>query len=297
LLDQAWLTLGTAPWGTSREKWAVVLVALSVIALAVVPLRGLLRALDAPARRTATWLLAGSVLSLVPVLAVVPGPRVVGVSAWGASAVVALLLEHAWFPAGARPRGPAAEITALAALVFGFAQLVHGPVASVLESVEMHGWSASFAYSAAKVGTQMADPSRTEVALVRGSSGMLFGPFALGRGIGPPAQWRGLSHTEHALVLRTAPRSLEIRAPKGGSLYPVGPSNLFRSEDYPAHEGDVIQTHGMRVTLLEVAATGPRRARFDFEGDPEQFVWLAETSEGLKEVRLPAVGFGAPFDS
>jgi hypothetical protein len=62
--------------------------------------------------------------------------------------------------------------------------------------------------------------------------------------------------------------------------------------------GEVVHGAGMTVTVLEVSSDGPRRARFEFDDALEApgFLAIDDGRDGVKEARLPAIGFGAPFD-
>ena len=55
----------------------------------------------------------------------------------------------------------------------------------------------------------------------------------------------------------------------------------------------------MRVTIVELHEDGtPRRARFEFDRDLDDpsMVWSIDSSSGLREQKLPAVGFGATLE-
>jgi hypothetical protein len=52
----------------------------------------------------------------------------------------------------------------------------------------------------------------------------------------------------------------------------------------------------MKVTVLEVGSAGPRSARFVFDSDPSSMFWVSEMIDETKEIQLPNVGFGEPFD-
>ena len=100
LLLDAWFSLDHDTLLPETPWWVVAGAVLAGAALLFVPLRRVLSRLDEPQRRVAAWLVPGSVLALAPVLAVVPSPRLLGASMLGVSAVVAWLLDQAWFPEG-----------------------------------------------------------------------------------------------------------------------------------------------------------------------------------------------------
>jgi hypothetical protein len=60
--------------------------------------------------------------------------------------------------------------------------------------------------------------------------------------------------------------------------------------------GDEISVRGLHVTILAVGEAGPRGARFVFDDDPAELVWISDMFENTKRIELPAAGFGEPFD-
>lgn len=297
LLAEGWLTVGTDAWGTSLPRWIQAALVLAGGALVVVPLRRTWRAQGEQRRRALSWLLGGSLASLVPVLAVVPAPRLLGIAAIGMAATVGALLDHAWFPASPSLRRGAAELTTQVATVLGFLHLVHGPAASWLAARDLRRSSLGYAATSQALRARLPDVGRAEVSVVRGGAGMYFEPFALDPGGVLPARWRILSHAWHVLALRRGERSLELVAPPGGGLYPVGPANLFRTAAAPLHAGEVIELPGMRVEVLRVGAGGAERARFTFDRPLEEapLAWVEEGAAGFVDVELPSDGFGVPF--
>ena len=129
-------------------------------------------------------------------------------------------------------------------------------------------------------------------------AGAFFLPFALDPRGAPPARWRILAQTGHALALRKGPRTLEIVVPRDQSVFPTGHGNLFRQEHAQLPVGHVVNVPGLRATVLELGEQGPVRVRFDFDRDLESppHVWITETFSGFPEATLPQRGFGKPFD-
>jgi hypothetical protein len=265
------------------------------------PLRRAIAAQRDRPRRAARWLLLGSLLALTPVLAVIPSPRLLGASMLGVSVAVALLLEHAWWPpeaarepeAGRAGRGT--ERTTLAALLLGFAHLVHGPGTAWLTARNYQQRAAAFEDHAGELRARLDRPRDAELMVVRGTTGSFFLPFAMGD---LPARWRLLSETGHALVLRRGPRALEMVVPPSQGVFPtVG--NLFRDDRERLAAGTVVDLPGLRATVLEVGAEGPRRVRFDLDRNLEDgpMAWISEDHNGaFPEAALPKEGFGKPFD-
>jgi hypothetical protein len=299
LLLEGWFSLDTETLTVETPWWVLAIAFVAAAALLTLPLRRALGRLDPAQQQAAAWLLPGSVLALGPVLAVVPSPRLLGASMLGVAAAVAWLLEHAWFPSelpAARRGG--ADLTGTAALAIGFAQLVHGPATSWLVGRHFQQSSASFAAQAAELRARLDDPASAEVMVLRGMGGSFFLPFALDASRAPPARWRILAQTGHALALRRDPRTLDIVVPPSQGVFPTGSGNLFRNERTRVAAGDVFTLPGLRVTILELGAEGPRAVRFELDRDLEDapLVWIAEDHRGFPDAPPPQEGFGKPFD-
>jgi hypothetical protein len=266
--------------------------------LLVVPMRRMFKGLAAGEREAASWLLLGSLFAIGPVLAVVPSPRLLGTPMIGIAAVVALLLDRAWFPRVAATKGWSAELTGLAAIALGFAHLVHGPVTAWLAGKRMRDEAVNFMDRAAWLRDKLSNPLNAEIAILRGNADMFFGPFALDPTGAPPKDWRVLAYAGHVLVRRQDARTLELIVPPGKGLFPVGAGDLFRSADLALRPGDEIDVATMHVRILETGPHGPTRARFVFDEDIDQspYVWVTDDHDGFHDAKLPAPGFGAPFD-
>jgi hypothetical protein len=300
LLADGWLTIPCDTWGFGDGRWG----ALALVALAAVPLGYAIRRtrarLPGELQRTLLWMLVGSLLAMLPVASVVPAARLLGASAIGLAGVVAVLLEEAWFtqrPEGEVPRHDR-ELLGTVAVLLGFAHLVHGPVTAFLAARTMRTTAVDFIAHTEWLRDRIQDPARTDVMVVRAGGGMFFGPFAVDAEGRPPARWRTLSHTGHAIVLRKSARSLEVVTPPGQGVFPVADGNLFRTPDRPLRVGDEVRVPGMRARIVALGANGPTRVLFEFDDDIESpdFVWTAEDAVGFHSVEVPKVGFGAPFD-
>lgn len=299
LLATGWLTLDSEAWRLGISRWLLGAIVCAAAAALVVPVRRALAALPASSRAAATWLLLGSVLALVPTLAVVPARRLLGVSMIGVVVIVALVLERAWFPAEGEPdvpRGRAAGLASLAALGLGFAHLVHGPGTAWLETRKHRRDATDFASRVTWLRGRVGDSRKAQVGVVRGMAGVFFAPFALDARGRTPARWCVLAQAGHVLALRRDARTLELVATEGRSLFPVGERNLYRNEAAALHAGDELAVKGLRVTVLEVGPAGPRSARFVFDDDPAALVWISETFDETKQVELPLPSFGEPFE-
>lgn len=296
LLADAWLTVDAETWSPSTPTWVVGAIFLIGAGALFIPLRRIFVRLDEPTRSRAGWLVLGSASALAPTLAVVPSSRLLGMAYLGVAPLVALLLDHVWFPS----KAPSVkdEILVNAAVLLGFAHLIHGPVTGWLIGRRFHASAVEFPTHTKGLRDVLHDPSHSDVVLVRGLSGQFFAPFALDEQGRPPARWRVLAHAGHVLVVRTDARTLRLATPKNKTLFPAGAGNLFRSPDLPFAVGDEIQAPGMVVTIEAIGEEGPYQASFEFDQDFDDgaITWMVEDQDGFKEATLPPVGFGKPFD-
>ncbi|MFT3771120.1 MAG: hypothetical protein QM820_37365 [Minicystis sp.] len=242
LLAQAWLSLDGDTLPSSTPWWFLVILAAGCVALFAAPLRRAFADLDEPTRRAAKWMLLGSFLALVPVLAVVASPRLLGASLIGISVAVALLLEHAWFPAEPPPRRGLAELTGLAAIALGFAHLVHGPGTAWLIGWNYKRSSESFAANAASLRARFAELGRDDVYVLRGLGGSFFMPFAVDPHGAPPSRWRILAQTNHVLALRRDARTIDSDRAQG-----TGPLPRWRGQPLPRREHQGEGRSGLRA--------------------------------------------------
>jgi hypothetical protein len=299
LLATSWLSLDSEAWRVGSGPALLTLIVLVALPLVFLSLRWARASLPAPTSTAFLWLALGSLMAMVPVLAVVSARRLVGVSMVGIAPVVAVLVDRVWFPASGEPRvarGRIEAVASLAALALGFAHLVHGPLTSLVESARHRADAADFASRMAWIRGRVGDTTVAKIGVLRDNGGAFFAPFALDAQGRTPAAWRVLMHTGHALALRRDARTLDLVAAENRSLFPMDERNLYRGREAPFRVGDEVVLPGIRVTILKVEQAGPRAARFVFSDDPSSFVWLNDDGESTKEVALPEVGFGTPFD-
>lgn len=303
LVASGWLSVDVEWWRFGVARWGLLaLVAVSAF-VAVPTLSFVLRHEDEVTRRSARWLLFGSLLSLVPVLAVVPARRLLGVSMLGVAAVVGLVLARAWFPGGegeeaaeGADASSLARLVGLVALGLGFAHLVHGPGTSWLASRTHRADGEDFGARVRFLERELAASGKREIGVLRGLSGAFFVPFALdARGAAPP-RWGVLSHAGHVLALRRDERTMDLVTSPDRGLFPAGERNLYRAPDAKMRAGRAISVPGMKVTILEAGEAGPRSARFEFDEPPTDRLWVTDDYEDVRLVPLPAIGFGVPLD-
>jgi hypothetical protein len=299
LLDDAWLSFGSETWSRGTPRWIAWVLAVGGVAACALPIRRAIAALDPAPRTAAKWLLLGSLLAMAPVLAVKPSPRVLGASAIGVALVVAIVLDHAWFPRVVGPRRGASELTFVVATLLGFLHLVHAPLASFAQGLEARRTGAEFAAHLEQLRQTVPLASRDDVVVVRGLAEMFFAPFALDAGRGFPRRWRVLSQTGHVLMLRHDARSFDLVVGPEDCMTWSGPDDLFRGEDTPVRAGKVVALSGMRALVLEANARGATRVRFTFDAPLETAAkaWVHEGTSGFEQLpRLPSPGFAMPIE-
>lgn len=297
LLLDVWWTLDADGWAVTTAWWGLALVVvLSALVLAL-PLRRAIAAQDGLRRRYATWLLVGSCLALLPVLPVAPSARVAQAAVFGAAPLAALVIDRAWFAAAPGPLSGAGQLTAFAATLLAFAQLVHGPVTSWLEGRDFRRQAEAFAQRSQWLRERVPPAARAHVVIERaGWQTVLFTQFALDEHGVPPAEWRALALANHILVLRTGARTLDVVIPKGRTYFPTGPNDLFRNSPLP--EGADIEMPGLHVVVVSDGSkqAGRVRVTFDRDLDDPSFTWITERAEGFRFEPPPAIGFGKPLD-
>ncbi len=294
LFVDGWLSVDAHAWTEAQASWGFAL-AVTGLGVALLAVWSIVNSIDEVGRGVALAFFVGSVLALLPVLAVAPTPRLLGISAIGIGVVVALLLEHAWFRSDTKSSG----LVGLVAMGFAFVHFIYGPTNAWLTCQQLRKTADSFAASALQLGNKIDDLPKADLVVVRGLGGMFFGPFSLD-GIGTPvAHWRILSQTGHVLLLRKDARTIDVVLPTGRSLYPTGDANLFRSDAEAMNAGDELTAQGMRATVIDVAKSGgPSHVRFEFDRDLDDpaLRFLSERFDGFHDVALPAAGFGMPLE-
>jgi len=294
LLCTGWL--GSDDIRLVAEPWSVIAITMAVaIPLLAAAIVRTFRVMPASFRLDAAWLLLGSVLAIVPVLAVIASARLLGVPMIGIGAVVSLVLTEAWFPAHPPERRGLGELTSLVALGLAFIHFVaapyHGLVNTRLASAVGALMNSRIDWARERAA------GKSEVIVLRAETigTVLFTPSTMGDLELP---WHVLSYeADHVLVLRTGEQSLELVAsPK--PLFKMDPSEVFRPNDGTLHAGDVVQIRGIKVTVLQLQKDGmPRRARFDFDRnlDDPSILWINETLAGFEERPPPQKGQGEPI--
>ncbi len=266
------------------------LVPLTLVGFAIF-VRSYLRAAagtEAQRRGHISGFLVGSVLALIPVLAVLPSPRVLGVALIGVAAVTGALLDHSWF----KVQEKYDQLGGLLALGLAFAHLVHAPVVSWLAGSGFEVLTTELETGSRNLSARLGNTNKSEIFIMRAANGAFLLFFSVDPQFRPPARWRILSQTTHVLALRRGPRVLDLAATE--SLFE--PDSPFRSARSLLKKGDVVTIPGLRATVLESGPLGPRIVRFETDRDLDDYTWIAEERTGFNEARPPAPGFGKPFD-
>lgn len=301
LLGSSWLSFDVPWWLNTSTTRTLLYVSLFALAVVVGPLvAGVLALLPEANRRAAAWLLGGSILSLVPSLAVAPGSRVVGASMLGVAATVALILDRVWFTESedeAAPSNRLGKLAPLAALALGFVHLVHGPGVAFLGGMRQRQATLDFENRIASIRSSVDGAEHEELGVVRGLTGVFFMPFALDPSGPLPPRWLVLSHASHVLALRRDARTLDLVAPVDSALYPMASHSLYRSVNAPLKTGDEIRVPGFTVTIQEVTARGARSARFVFDEDIDALPWISDDLDTVRKAKLPDIGFGSVFNA
>jgi hypothetical protein len=290
--------LSSAQWEAlpSWRTWQFVFGVVALAAVAYGSWSGMRAERGSEPRRLA-FLLLGALLALVPVVSSFPSSRLVlpaaiGVAAWVA-ALIDALARHAW-----RLRTRRRAHAALAALLAGALVYVHivaaaltshadvGSMARLYRSVRHSLLSAEF--GAGDVRTQrVIQLSASE------HTNAVFLPFVRHAfGLPMPRSFWTLSAAPSAhRVLRPAANQLELR-PTDATLLQSDMEKLYRADAFPFHAGDIVTLDGMSVAILSVRGGKPDAVRFTFARaleDP-QYVFVAATDQGIRRLRLPAIG-------
>ncbi len=293
LFTTAWAGIDDRVW-VDEAGWKLGVLLASAIAMVGLPVRSLLRELEGVARRRALWILGGSVLALLPVMAVGASVRLLEIPMIGVSAGVGLVLDHVWFPRREVPRRGIAEWTALAALALAFVHLVRAPLDSWLTHRQLRRIASDFEHEMAWLHDHAEGKSMVVILRANWFQTLFVAPLMI-EGAAPV---RDLSFDSgRSLLLRTGPNSLELVAGTQ-PLFPVSAEDLVRNPDAPLREGDTVELSGMRATIVALRDDGkPRRLRFDFDKDLDDpsYLWVVEKGVTFEEQKLPAPGFGEPL--
>jgi hypothetical protein len=244
------------------------------------------------------FLLAGALLSLLPMVATFPSSRSVLPASIGASAIWAAVLLSGLrslrrYAASVRLRR---SLSALLVVSTVFVSQV--AAAGVYSALEAFGYS--YFYQSVRAWVFDADIDDTlvqeqEVFLVNTMehTTAFFAPFVLHvHGRPMPRSVRVLSAAPRAHdIVRTAPNQLEFSV-LGGTLLQSDLETLYRSDEFPFHRSDRVELRGLTVEIVELYEGKPLTVRFTFEHPLEDasYLFLYSSSDGLRRFPLPRVG-------
>ncbi|MBT9556901.1 MAG: hypothetical protein IV100_12775 [Myxococcales bacterium] len=302
LVLDAWLGIDRRPFFAHYWPWLLLATGVLVVAIVAAALRPALADLPRPHRATIGWLLLGSLLSLVPMLAAAPATRLLGVAVLGIAGVVGTALSHAWFetPASTAPTW-AQRLASLSAVILGMVHLLQGPIVAWEVARGNAAVTKLATDSVADLNLRLGDVATNDLVLVRGggsASGHL--PFAIDpEGAVTPRRYNLLSQTGHVLVRRTSRRRLELTAARNGALIPLGEANVWTDATRRFEVGDVYRLPNARVTVKALNFGVPRSVTVDFDHDLDvgSLRWFTERSGTFVESPPPRVGMGLPHGS
>ena len=229
----SWLS-SDSDWVNDTRWWLLAAFVVTLAVLLAIPIRRAMRAAEDSARRAAYALLVGSLVALVPMVAVLPSQRLLGVATLGIAFVVAIALDHGWFGEHATN-----DFSSLVVLLLGFMHLVHGPVTSFLSTRNFHETAVNFSERNAWLQRRIGgDPVDADIAVARsGWQTILFSSFALDTNGRLPKHWWVLSLVPHALMLRRGPSCDRSRRAEGPRVFSDGPGRFVSQRGSPASSG------------------------------------------------------------
>lgn len=296
LVLEAWLSLDNETVSWSYPWWLVVGAGVLVLVLVVQVVRHVLRQSDPGPRRAAAWLGVGSLVAMIPVLAVVPNQRVLGAAMLGVAPLVALVLDGAWFPRALPPRRGIAELAQMCALGLGFAHLIHGPVTGAI--LDDHYRESSEQFERQMVSLrQLGGAALTDPLIVRASGGAFFAPFGMFEDRTLPRRFAVLAWATHVLVVRTGERSFDIFASPETGVFPFGEGNLYLDTAWALEVGQVFPGAGYTVTIAEMQDGRTTGIHVDLDEDYASRAFLNETEKAFYQADLPPEGAGRPYES
>jgi hypothetical protein len=292
LFASGWLGVDDVSWSTASDP-ALLLLGIGTIALGAVPVGLVLQELQGDRRQCAIWMLAGSVLAMVPVLATEPSVRVLGVAMIGVSAWVGLIVDRVWSNRHVA-KLTAPSVTAwIATILLAFVHFVWAPIETTKATDLAMRAEADFSQRLTWLG-QHVGRDKSTVIVFRADSppATYWTPFMLEGAV--PARWRVLSFGAGLMsAIRRTPNTLELVAHER-PLFPMGPVDFFRNVG-ELREGSVAEVPGMRVLILQLDEHQlARRLLFEFDKDIDDpsVQCISERQTGFEEVAPPPVGFG-----
>jgi hypothetical protein len=241
--------------------------------------------------RTAQWLASGSLLSLLPLAAAEPDPRVLGVAALGVSGTVAMLVERVWSSLARRQATWPSLLDIAAGAALGYVYLVAAPMEA--RRLSSNAVDEELRNEQQLTALRRADRHGDTTLVLRANypPTVLWTPFFLGEFA--PKTWRVLSQTfAQTVIVRVTPKAIDV-SEDVRPLFPIGPTDFFRTR--ALDPGTTIELPGFRATIVRIDGEGnPKAVRYEFDREltDHEFQWIAEGQNGFSDVAPPPVGFG-----
>jgi hypothetical protein len=288
-------------WALPPELWLfapsfrpLLIIVGSLTVLVLVPLTlAVRRTLSDEEWRQTRWLVAGSLISLLPVASTFPAGRLLLVPSVGASALLAVFAVGAWralpslrgwrrFTLG----GVTTVMLLLQVLATGMWILYPLTIRSVVNaSVDV--------LARIEVDDAALPRQRVFSVVVADPAIGLYPPIMRAARKQPlPRSWLPLSLAPYDHVLRrTGDSSFELYLPEGQFLA-TEMEQLFRGPAFAMRVGDQARVEGCQATILEVEGGVPKRVLFEFDmslDDPD-LVLLTQRDGTLRRLRPPPPG-------
>ena len=234
------------------------------------------------------WLLGGSFLAILPLVASTPGVRLVGPAMVGVAPALGALIDRALIEPRRLP-------LALAAAAAAGLHLAHAPVASFREASSSLEHARIRALHVHELRAARAGGDHVGVLGLAPWETAFLTDVDAEPSTHERMPWRVLVSARHALLLRVDPRTLDVVVPKGQGFFPIGADDIFRPEDDPLLAGEQRDVRGMHVLVVsDGTAEAPPRIRFSFDRPLEDptMVWRTETRAGFEVIQPPRQGFG-----
>jgi len=241
-------------------------------------------------RSSLRWLLIGSGLSLIPIVAAFPSDRMLLVPGFGLTAALAAVITAAFRSRRTSRRRLLIGAGGLLAL----GHLVLAPLLAVLiQTILIRQNHESLALAASPVVCESAGRETVLIYAPDHVVGIYMPLLMEQEGCGAPQGWRPLSIAPCNHVLkRTGPRTLELAAVDGGVMLRSVFEVLYRNPKNDLRPGEIVDRGLFRAEILDATSDGLTRVAFHFDReltDPgvRFLVWL----EGdLKQLEIPDVG-------
>jgi hypothetical protein len=240
-------------------------------------------------RRALRWLVPGSLLSLLPIVATFPSDRMLLVPGLGLAAVIAAVLVAAFESMRERKR----RILPAVAGVLGIVHLVLAPLMTIYVQYLLIRQSRESLELAASPVVRDSGNLETVLLFVPDHVVGLYMPLLIDHvGGRAPKSWRPLSIAacDHRLR-RTGNRTLELETVDGAMMHGVF-EILYRSPKNPLSPGTVIDRGLFRAEIVAAAEDGPTRVAFHFDRDLRDptLRFLVWRNGELRVAILPALG-------